>query len=205
MFGVSGFQICVIDFFNFLFMVLVKFFEVFQLEFLVKGFFLYFFMCEVNWKYVGFYLFVEVYGFNVMLLKGREVFYWWYEIKVGEIFDFEKEIFKYCWSDVDIFRCVCLKFKNFLLGVIGEDGGYVIDVFDFCIIVFLCMDVFKIKFLFEKWNFFIKEGDQECWVEGQICDNVIFVKEVDWWILWNEYGGENVIVVKEEFVNFLIV
>lgn len=201
MFGVSGLQIRVIDSFNFLPMALAKLPEAFQLESLAKGFFPHFFTCEANRKYVGPYPPAEAYGPNAMSLKGREVFYRWYETKVGEIFDFKKEILKYCRSDVDILRRACLKFKNLLLGATGEDGGHAIDAFDSCTIASLCMDVFKTKFLPEKWNFLIKEGDQERWVEGQIRDNVTFVKEADRWIPWNEYGGENVIVVKEEFVN----
>lgn len=201
MFGVSGLQIRVIDSFNFLPMALAKLPEAFQLESLAKGFFPHFFTCEANRKYVGPYPPAEAYGPNAMSLKGREAFYRWYETKVGEIFDFEKEILKYCRSDVDILRRACLKFKNLLLGATGEDGGHAIDAFDSCTIASLCMDVFKTKFLPEKWNFLIKEGDQERWVEGQIRDNVTFVKEADRWIPWNEYGGENVIVVKEEFVN----
>lgn len=207
MFNISGFQIRVIDLFNFLLMVLVKFFKVFQLESLVKGFFFYFFICQVNWNYVGFYLFVEIYGLNVMLIEGRKECYKWYEFKVsnGEVFDFQKEIIKYCWSDVDIFWCVCFKFKNLLFEVIGGDGGCIVDVFDFCIIVFFCMDVFKIKFLFEEWKFYIKKGDQEWWIEVQRCDNKIQVNDVDQWILWDDFKLCDVIIIKEEFFKFLIV
>lgn len=64
-------------------------------------------------------------------------------------------MFEYCCSDVDIFWWVCLKFKNFLWEVILIDGGYGVDVFEFCIIVLFCMNVFKIKFLLEDWNIFV--------------------------------------------------
>lgn len=70
MFNVSILQIRVIDFFNFLLMVLVKLFDVFQFEFLVKGYFLYFFISKENLNYVGLYFFVEMYGFDGMFIEG---------------------------------------------------------------------------------------------------------------------------------------
>lgn len=90
MFNVDVLNIRVLDFYNFFFMVLVKFFKVFQLDFLKKGYFFYFFMSVNNLYYVGIYFFVEIYGFYVMLVEGRFEFYKWYESKIVDnvVFDF---------------------------------------------------------------------------------------------------------------------
>lgn len=114
-------------------------------------------------NYVGFYFFVEIYGLDVMMVEGRKEFYVWYDFKIDSKveFDFQREILEYCCSDLDIFRCVCLKFKNLLWEVINGDDGDGVDVFGFCIIVLLCMDVFKIKFLFEEWKVFVEVNGDE--------------------------------------------
>jgi hypothetical protein len=45
----------------------------------------------------------------------REKFLEWYESKKDKIFDFQKEIHEYCFSDVDILRRGCMKFRNLLM------------------------------------------------------------------------------------------
>lgn len=184
MFNISGLHIRVIDSFNFLPMALAKLPKAFQLESLAKRFFPHFFTCQANRNYVGSYPPAETYGPNTMSVEGRKEFYKWYEFKVSnrEVFDFQKEILKYCRSDLDILRGACLKFKNLLLEATGGDGGRTVDAFDSCTIAYLCMDVFKTKFLPEEWKFHIKEGDQEGWIEVQRRDNETQVNDAGQWI-----------------------
>lgn len=202
MFNISGLQIGVIDSFNFLHMALAKLPKAFQLESLAKGFFPHFFTCHANRNYVGPYPPAETYCPNAMSIEGRKEFYKWYEFKVsnGEVFDFQKEILKYCRSDVDILRRACLKFKNLLLEATGGDGGRTVDAFDSCTIASLCMDVFKTKFLPEEWKFHIKEGDQERWIEVQRRDNETQVNDAGQWIPWDDFKSRDVTIIKEEFL-----
>lgn len=85
------------------------------------------------------------------MLEDCEKFILWYDEYKNDIFDFEKEIIKYCRFDVDILRWGCLKFRNiFMQMIIRNDEG--IDLFVYCImIVFVCNLVFWKLFLEEKF------------------------------------------------------
>ncbi|XP_061170270.1 uncharacterized protein LOC133179558 [Saccostrea echinata] len=202
MFNLSGLQIRVIDSFNFLPVAIAKLPKAFQLESLAKGYFPHFFTCQANRNYVGPYPPAETYGPNAMSVEGRKEFFKWYETKVasGEIFDFQKEILKYCRSDVDILRRACLKFKNLLLEATGRDGGHTVDAFNSSTIASLCMDVFKTKFLPEDWKYLVKEDDQERWLDVKMLDGEVTVNHEGRWIPWDDLKQRNVEITKEEFV-----
>ncbi|KAK3106839.1 hypothetical protein FSP39_000995 [Pinctada imbricata] len=154
MFNVQSLQIRVIDSFNFLPMALAKLPKAFQLDALAKGYFPHFFTRREHLNYVGPYPPVQYYAPDSMSIDDRTKFLDWYQNKVtsGEVFDFQKEMIKYCQSDVDILRRACLKFKNLLNDATGSDGGIKIDAFASCTIASLCMEVFKKKFLREEWR-----------------------------------------------------
>lgn len=202
MFNVSGLQIRVIDSFNFLPMALARLPKAFQLESLAKGYFPHFFTCRANLNYVGPYPPAETYGPNGMSVEGRKEFYRWYESRValGEVFDFQKEILKYCQSDVDILRRACLKFKNLLKEATGGDGGGTIDAFESCTIASLCMNVFKTKFLPEDWKFLVKEGDLERWIDVQRRDKEANVIDEGRRMPWDDFKKRHVEITEEKFV-----
>ena len=52
-----------------------------------------------------------------MAKKEREKFFKWYETTKNQIFNFQEEMYKYCKSDVDIFRRVCLKLRELFMKI----------------------------------------------------------------------------------------
>ena len=116
-----------------------------------------------------------------MSREERAEFLSWHQDKVerGEHFDFKKEILKYCRSDVDILRNVCLKFRYIILSFTGKqevfydevagapdkriEGG--VDPFSQITIASVCMKIFKTKFLHENWEVKVKkETDVTDWL-----------------------------------------
>lgn len=57
----------------------------------------------------------QYYGTDYMSSNERKKFLEWYKTKENEIFNFKKEIRKYCKYDVDILRRGCLAFRNLLI------------------------------------------------------------------------------------------
>lgn len=90
-----------LDCLNFLPMKLAKIPLAFGLEELSKGYFPHLFNTRENQTYVGRYPDPQYYGIDYMSSDERKKFLEWYKTKENEIFNFKKEIQKYCKSDVD--------------------------------------------------------------------------------------------------------
>ena len=105
-----------IDSLNFIPMSLSKFPKTFGMTELCKGYFPHLFNKEENQKYVGPIPPVVYYSPNTMKPEAREAFLAWHKEQVESdyLFDFEKEIIKYCRSDVDILRKCCMEFREML-------------------------------------------------------------------------------------------
>ena len=180
-------------------MALAKLPKAFQLESNCKGWFPHMFTCKNNENYVGPYPPLEMYGPDHMSRDDRAKFMQWYGERVAgnDIFDFQKEILKYCQNDVDILRQACLKFKNLLLDVTGRDGGAVIQAFDSCTIASLCMDVFQQKHLTEEWKVKIFGEEEDQWLNAKKINGEFFIEVGGQWVK-KEHAG--VKILEEVFV-----
>ena len=71
---------------------------------------------EENWNYVGPIPCQNDYNVNFMKPEERKAFIAWHkeQVESNYLFDFQKEIVKYCRSDVDIMRKCCLLFREML-------------------------------------------------------------------------------------------
>jgi hypothetical protein len=92
---------------------------------------------------------VKYYNPDGMKSEDREQFLKWYEQNRSTKFDLQKELLKYCRSDVDILRRCCLRFRELFMDMtssgVGDEG---IDPFENCItIASACSLVFRTKFL----------------------------------------------------------
>ena len=105
-----------IDSLNFIPMSLAKFPKTFGETELCKGYFPHLFNKEENWNYVGPIPCQNDYGVNFMKPEERKAFIAWHkeQVESNYLFDFQKEIVKYCRSDVDIMRKCCLLFREML-------------------------------------------------------------------------------------------
>ena len=110
------FNIKFIDSLNFIPMSLAKFPKTFGQDELCKGYFPHLFNKEENQNYVGPIPCQNDYGVNFMKPEERKAFIAWHKEQVENNyeFDFQKEIVKYCRSDVDILRKCCLLFREML-------------------------------------------------------------------------------------------
>ena len=110
------FNIKFIDSLNFIPMSLAKFPKTFGETELCKGYFPHLFNKEENWNYVGPIPCQNDYGVNFMKPEERKAFQTWHkeQVESNYLFDFQKEIVKYCRSDVDIMRKCCLLFREML-------------------------------------------------------------------------------------------
>ena len=84
------------------------------------------------------------YGANFMKPEAREAFLAWHKEQVESdyLFDFQKEIIKYCRSDVDILRKCCMLFREMLRDETG------IDPFERSLtIASYCHEVYRTNFL----------------------------------------------------------
>lgn len=78
----------------------------------------------------------------------RQIFMTWYTDHKNDKFDFQKELLKYCQSDVDILRKYCLKFRTLSMDLTKRDSKPAIDPFEKCItIASVCHLVFRTLFL----------------------------------------------------------
>jgi hypothetical protein len=59
----------------------------------------------------------------------------WYSQHKDDFFDFNKELLRYCKSDVDILRKCCLKFRKMLMEITTRDEIKGIDPFEKCITI----------------------------------------------------------------------
>ena len=148
-------------------MALAKFPKTFELKELKKGFFPYYFNTPENENVVldklpG----KEYYDPDSMSRERREDFMNWYSEHENDIFDFSKEIHEYCLSDVKILMEGCMKFRNLVMSVTGEEILELneeemifektlqnsIDPFSFLTIASVCLGIFRANFLPEKWK-----------------------------------------------------
>ena len=108
------FNIKFIDSLNFIPMSLAKFPKTFAQDELCKGYFPHLFNKEENQNYVGPIPCQNDYGVNFMKPEEREAFIAWHnkQVENNYLYDFRKEIIKYCRSDVDIMRKCCLLYRE---------------------------------------------------------------------------------------------
>ena len=103
-----------IDSINFIPMSLAKFPKTFGQDELCKGWFPHLFNKEENQNYVGPIPCQNDYNVNFMKPEERKAFIAWHQEQAENnyLFDFRKEIIKYCRSDVDIMRKCCLLYRE---------------------------------------------------------------------------------------------
>ena len=133
-----------IDSLNFIPMGLAKFPKTFAQPELCKGYFPHLFNKDANQNYVGPIPCQADYGVNFMKPAEREAFIAWHQEQVENnyVFDFRKEIIKYCRSDVDILAKCCLLYRE----MFREETG--IDPFDKALtIASYCHQVYRTNFL----------------------------------------------------------
>ena len=120
---VPGCRIRMIDSINFLPSELSELPKMLGLEELKKGHFPHLFNRKENQSVVLNHL-PDVYYYNpdAMQLKDRKVFFVWYETNYRQRFDFQRQLFSYCRSDVDILRRACLMSRKLLLEMTSADG-----------------------------------------------------------------------------------
>ena len=135
-----------IDSLNFIPMGLAKFPKTFAQPELCKGYFPHLFNKDENQNYVGPIPCQDDYGVNFMKPAEREAFIAWHQEQVENnyVFDFRKEIIKYCRSDVDILAKCCLLYREMFKNETG------IDPFDKALtIASYCHQVYRTRFLKE--------------------------------------------------------
>ena len=133
-----------IDSLNFIPMGLAKFPKTFAQPELCKGYFPHLFNKDENQNYVGPIPCQDDYGVNFMKPAGREAFIAWHQEQVENnyVFDFRKEIIKYCRSDVDILAKCCLLYREMFRNETD------IDPFDKALtIASYCHQVYRTNFL----------------------------------------------------------
>ena len=138
------FNIKFIDSLNFIPMGLAKFPKTFAQPELCKGYFPHLFNKDENQNYVGPIPCQDDYGVNFMKPAEREAFIAWHQEQVENnyVFDFRKEIIKYCRSDVDILAKCCLLYRK----MFKKETG--IDPFDKALtIASYCHQVYRTNFL----------------------------------------------------------
>ena len=108
------FNIKFIDSINFIPMSLAKFPKTFGQDELCKGYFPHMFNKEENQNYIRPIPCQNDYGVNFMKSEERDAFMAWHDEQVQNnyLYDFRKEIIKYCRSDVDIMRKCCLLYRE---------------------------------------------------------------------------------------------
>ena len=133
-----------IDSLNFIPMGLAKFPKTFAQPELCKGYFPHLFNKDENQNYVGPIPCQYDYGVNFMKPAEREAFMTWHQERVENnyVFDFRKEIIKYCRSDVDILAKCCLLYREMFRNETD------IDPFDKALtIASYCHQVYRTNFL----------------------------------------------------------
>ena len=116
-------EIKFIDSLNFIPMGLAKFPKTFAQPELCKGYFPHLFNKDTNQNYVGPIPCQNDYGVNSMKPTEREAFITWHQEQVENnyVFDFRKEIIKYCRSDVDILAKCCLMYREMFKDITDID------------------------------------------------------------------------------------
>ena len=123
-----------IDSLNFLAMPLSMFPKAFGLTQLSKGYFPHLFNTEANQTYVGEIPDVKYYDPDGMRPEEKSKFLLWHEEqrKQKVVFDMQKEMVKYCRSDVEILRQCRMKFRSLIIDLCD------LDTFERCITIASC-------------------------------------------------------------------
>ena len=131
-----------IDSLNFLQMPLKSFPKTFGMNELKKGYFPHYFNKECNKNYVGPMPSKKHYGYNQMKPDERAKFLKWYDDRMSEnyIFDFKKEILKYCQSDVDILKRGIMKLREDFIQLEN------IDPLRYNTIASICMMIYRTNY-----------------------------------------------------------
>lgn len=94
---------------------------------------------------------IQYYNADGMMPGNRTQFLKWYEEHQHDCFDFQKEIIRYCRSDVDILRRGCLKFRDIFIDMTSRDDREGVDPFERCIIIAsACNLVFRSLFFWKE-------------------------------------------------------
>ena len=162
-----GLNLRIIGSLNFLPMPLAKFPKTFELKELKKGFFPYYFNTPENQNVVLCNLpEMKFYDSDSMSNTRREEFLNWYSEHKHDVFDFSKEIHEYCLSDVKILMEGCIKFRDLVMSVTGDEILELnleemiykkklynsIDPFSFLTIASVCLGISRSNFLREQWK-----------------------------------------------------
>ena len=137
----KDYNIRFIDSFSFTQLPLSGFPKTFVLTELTKGYFPHQFNTDDNQNYVGKYPDKEFYGYEQMKMEEKQAFDDWYKTVENEKFDFKKEMYLYCKSDVVILRQGCLKLRELFI------NHTQIDPFQYITMAAVCMAIFRDQFL----------------------------------------------------------
>lgn len=142
-------KIRMIDSLNFIPMPLADMPQSFGLIELAKGYFPRLFNRKENQQVISTHLpDVQYYTPDAMKPEARTAFLKWYDDKKYTPFDFQKEILRYCRSDVDILRKCCLKFRALFINLTKKGDNKGIDPLEKCVtIASACNLVYRTNFL----------------------------------------------------------
>jgi hypothetical protein len=141
--NIKGCKIRMIDSLSFLPMALSKLPATFGFEELSKGYFPHLFNRKENQNVILDHLpDIRFYNPDSMKVEDRSRFVEWYAKHRNDTFDFQKELLKYCRSDVDILRKCVMRFRNDFLEITGVD-----PISTCTTIASACHQVFKRNFL----------------------------------------------------------
>jgi hypothetical protein len=84
---------------------------------LKKGFFPHLLNLPENQNYIGPLPDKKFYNHEFMNVKDRNNFFNWYDQQTDKSFNFQKELFDYCSSDVDILAKACLSFLSLFMTI----------------------------------------------------------------------------------------
>lgn len=135
------FQIRFIDSISFMTLPLRVLPATFDIDECKKGYFPHFFNTKQNQNYIGKIPPREYYGVAHFSKKELDKFDVWYDENKNKTFDFKKEMAEYCYSDVDVLRKTCIKFRQLYLDAVD------VDPFQYTTIPSTCMAIFKAKFM----------------------------------------------------------
>jgi hypothetical protein len=193
-----------IDSLNFLPMALSKLPATFGFDELSKGYWPHFFNTVENQNVVQPHLpDKKFYGFNSMKSSDRSKFLKWYSENENNLFDFQKEITKYCESDVIILANACLKFRNLFMFATKPDDESVndfkngIDPFHSTItIASACNLVFRTNFLNPDTIGLIPHGGY-----NRSQHQSFFTKQ---WLLWLQHSNKITIEFEKKIANYYV-